>query len=342
MGVVRRTGSTVAGIQLVPDPGFDARYGFDLDRLLTMTAPDNEPEDFDSFWRFVAGEADAVDPDPHIHGWRTCPGRPDHEIADLSYRSLDGLTVGGWVTRPRAGADQLIVVSHGYHGRSEPTLEHIPDDAATVQPVARGLPDRSHVPGIGGDGLPHVLWGIDNPRSYSHVGSTADLWLAATVGESVLPRRRRLSCVGTSFGGGIATLAIAGDQRFDAAWIEVPSFGNHPWRVTVDCTGSGQTVREHVATHPEAMGTLAYADAATAARRVRIPVLAAAALADPAVPPPGQFSVAMSLGGPTWLHVLPWGHCEWIGHARELAEYQAAIAEFFLDPAESTSGSRTA
>ena len=101
------------------------------------------------------------------------------------------------------------------------------------------------------------------------------------------------------------------DDRFDGAVLGVPTFGNQGLRVTQECLGSGQVVREYWLAHPEALETLRYVDAASAARRVRLPVVATPALSDPVVPPPGQFSVVNSLAGPVWRHVLAGGHGEW-------------------------------
>ncbi|ACQ82297.1 Acetyl xylan esterase [Beutenbergia cavernae DSM 12333] len=329
----RLTGATVAP-ELVPDPGFDATYGHTLEDLLHVSAPADEPADFDAFWASVRAETSAVDPLPEVSGWRPLPGHEaTHEVADLSYRSLDDAAIGGWVVRPTDGAEEVVVVGHGYGGRSDPGLDGVPPRALAVMPVARGLGSRSVVPGIGNDALPHVLWGIETPRSYSHVGSTADLWLAVTIGLALVPEARRLTYHGGSFGGGIGALALAFDDRFDGGYLEVPSFGDYPWRAGVDCLGSGRWVRAHLREHPEALETLRYADAATAAGRVRVPVVVAPALADPSVPPPSQFAVANALGGPTWLHALPAGHSEWVGSDAHERPDDASIRRFLLEQA---------
>lgn len=67
----------------------------------------------------------------------------------------------------------------------------------------------------------------------------------------------------------------------------------------------------------------------TAARWIRVPVLVAGALFDPAVPPPGQFAVYNALGGPKELHVLTAGHFEHAGRAEETAALGEATTAFF-------------
>ena len=106
-------------------------------------------------------------------------------------------------------------------------------------------------------------------------------------------------------------MTLSMDDRFDAAVLGMPTFGNQPLRVTQECLGSGRIVRNHVREHPAALETLRYADAASAARRVRVPVFATPALADAIVPPPGQFSVVNALAGPVRRHALAGGHGRW-------------------------------
>ncbi|MHA7984259.1 acetylxylan esterase [Rathayibacter sp. CAU 1779] len=314
--------------------GFDPTHGYALTELLEIGTPE-EPDDFDAFWAGISPEADAIELAIGMGAWSPLPDAPGVEVADLQFRSLDGRWIGGWLTRPRGGVAPArgFVIGHGYGGRDAPDVSGIPTDAVAVFPVARGLPTRSEVEGVGGaTGLHHVLWGIRSPREYSHVGSVVDTWIAARVLRMLFPGIDLPVYIGGSFGGGIGALALAFGDRFSAGVLEVPSFGNHPLRVAVPSTGSAAVVREYVVEHPEVMETLRYADAASAALRVTVPVLVLPALADPSVPPQGQFAVANALGGPTWVHVLPHGHCaggdgcEDSGRADAVARFLAEVA----------------
>ncbi|GAB3614609.1 acetylxylan esterase [Humibacter ginsengisoli] len=290
--------------------GFDPTHGLDLDALLEIRAPEHEPPDLDLFWAGLVHEAAELDPQLEVGEWRPLESEPQVQVADVRYRSLDGIRIGGWLTRPNGAVTRGLVVGHGYGGRDAPDAAIVPNDTVALFPVARGLPSRSQVEGVGGDtGLHHVLWGIRSPRGYSHVGSVADTWIAAGLLRTLFPHLGRVDYLGSSFGGGIGALAMGFGDCFDAGVLEVPSFGHHAWRVSVPSTGSAHLVAEHVLDHPEAMHTLSYVDAACAARRVQVPVLVLPALADPSVPSPGQFAIANSLGGPTWMHVLAHGHC---------------------------------
>jgi cephalosporin-C deacetylase len=310
---------------LDPDPGFDATFGYDLQRLLTIGVPDTEPDDLDLFWTEVKEEADGVDPQAELGAW----GRHDdeHEVADISFTSLDGIRIGGWLVRPDTDVSRGLVVGHGYGGRDAPD-GWLPAGAAALYPVARGLPSRSLTAGIGDTSAVHVLTGIGSPRSYSHVGSTADHWIAARVLRDLVPGVQRLDYLGGSFGGGIGVFTLAYDRSFTAGVLEVPSFGHHPIRLTLPCLGSAESVRRYAQGHPDVVETLRYVDAATVATRVRQAVLVLPALADPSVPPPGQFAVANALAGPTSVHVLPAGHAEYAGIAEATAQADAVTRAF--------------
>lgn len=323
MPIIRSTGAASAARDLVDAPGLDPTYGMSVDELRRCGPPprEDEPADFDAFWQGIGDEARCIDPDFDLgpwRPWRYASGVPDgadhggYEVADLTYTSLDGARIGGWVVRPVDGADQIAVCGHGYLGRSEPSCDDVAPTAISIYPVARGLPTRSSAPGMGREaGHHHVIWGIESPRDYAVVKSAVDYSIAATVGQWLLPDATRRVYHGGSFGGGVGTLMLSIDERFDAAVLGVPTFGNQPVRITQTCLGSGQIASEYVRAHPSALQTLRYADAASAARRVSIPVFVTPALADPVVPPPGQFAVAEGLAGPVWQHVLAGGHGSW-------------------------------
>jgi cephalosporin-C deacetylase len=97
------------------------------------------------------------------------------------------------------------------------------------------------------------------------------------------------------------------------------------------CTGSGESVRRYHAAHPEVIDVLRHFDAATAAARITIPVQVAAALFDPAVPPPGQFAVYNALPGPRDLVVLATGHVEDAESVVEQRSLLAAQRRFLTD-----------
>lgn len=288
----------------------DPTYGYDLQALLAVEAPE-PPDDFADFWKSLHQRAREVDVAARFEGE---PELIDNRrVYDISYTSTDGLRLGGWLTVPAEGPIRRgIVAGHGYGGRPGPDPVTLLPDAATIFPCARGLPSRSLLPDLPDTGAMHVLHGISDRDRYVHGGCAADVWCAATALIDLVPETAdRLDYVGGSFGGGIGALALGWDERFTAGCLYVPSFGNHPLRLTLECTGSGEAVRRYARTHPEVIEVLRYFDAASAARLLTKPIQVSAALADPSVPPPGQFAVYNGLAGRRELVVMTAGHMEY-------------------------------
>lgn len=324
--------SRSAGVPHHPFP-FDPSYGRDLDTLLKIAPPDNEPGDFAEFWQALYRQARTTPVEPRL-GAKTGTTADGLDVFDVSFTSLGGVRVGGWVVAPADGVvERGFVIGHGYGGREEPDPELPAPRAAGIYFVARGLPTRSLLPGVPSEAPGHVLHGIEARDDYIIGGCVADLWCAATALTELFPSAaRRLDYSGISFGGGIGALALPWDERFTAAHLVVPTFGNHPLRATLECVGSGAAVRERYLRDPGVLDVLAYFDAATAARRVRVPVQAVPALFDPSVPPPGQFAVVNALAGPVDVHVATAGHfMDYAEYEEESLALDRAMQEFFAE-----------
>lgn len=308
---------------------FDPTHGYDLDALLAIAAPE-PPADFAAFWRELQSRAQAVTVAPTL---QELPSPQSHtQVFAVSFTSLDGVRIGGWLTRPRGEpVERGVVVGHGYGGREGPDF-HLPfRRTAMIFPCARGI-SWSARGDISGNPDQHVLHGIERRETYVHGGSAADtVWCAATALLELFPMAaRRLDYLGISFGGGIGALALPWDQRFHSGHLNVPSFGHQPLRLTLPCVGSGEAVRRYrYRTGPEATATLRYFDAAVAARFLQIPMHVAAARFDPAVPPPGQFAIYNALAGHRELFVLQAGHFDHGGLAAEDARLRDALGYFF-------------
>lgn len=311
---------------------FDPAYGHTLDELLRVPAP-AAPEGFEAFWKARYSEARAVATAPEIG---PAEGERDGvRLHEVSFTSVGGLRLGGWLALPVEGpAEHGFVIGHGYGGRQDPGAEvplPLPRSAA-ILPCVRGMGSRGLRPGIPSQAAGHVLHGIGSRDTYVIGDCAADLWCAASALQELLPELRgpgSLGYLGESFGGGLGALALPWDERFGAAQLTVPTFGNHPLRLTLRCSGSGESVRAHHREHPGVTEVLRYFDAATAAAWLQVPTFVAAALFDPAVPPPGQFAVHNALPGPRELLVLGAGHFEYDGRAAELAELGTRRQRFF-------------
>ena len=292
----------------------DGTHGHTLSTLRSIE-PVPAPDDFAERWVRWREQAKTVDAAPAVLTTETVHGR---RVSIVEHAGADGIRLRAWLVEPVAEPARVGVIhSHGYGGRDAVDLARIPEDAAAIFPVARGLPTLNA--GIGAPEQPaeHVLVGIDDPERYVLGLCARDLWLAADA-LTALVGPLPLYYVGESFGGGIGALALPWDERYIGATLIVPSFGQYDERLTVRCLGSGEAVREHVARHPEAREVLRWFDASTALGFAGIPVRVEAALRDQWVPPQGQFAVA-NAARMLELAVLPAGHAEYPGIAQVTA-----------------------
>lgn len=316
----------------VHDFPFDPAYGCTLDDLSAMPAPP-APDGFADFWRARYETARTVATEPEIGPLED--ERDGVRIHAVTFTSVGGARLGGWLALPADGpARRGFVIGHGYGGRQEagPDVPLPLPGAAAILPCVRGMGARGRMAGVPDVADAHVLHGIESRGTYVIGDCVADLWCAASALHELVPELAGagpLGYLGESFGGGLGALALPWDDRFGAAQLTVPTFGNHPLRLTLPCVGSGESVRTYHREHPGVTEVLSYFDAATAAGFLERPTLVAAALFDPSVPPPGQFAVYNALAGERELLVLSAGHFEHAGSAEETAGLVAERRRFF-------------
>lgn len=288
----------------------DPAYGYSLEQLFQIQAPVG-PDNLKEFWEKTYCESRQIP--LRIESRRIHCERRDLELYEMEFDSLGRRRIGAWMTVPRGNPPERgLVIGHGYGGREGPDFDLPGPECVAIFPCARGI-GRSSAADLPCEPNEHVLNGIQSRETYIHRGSVADLWAAASALIELFPQTAKsLHYRGTSFGGGTGAMGMAWDQRFASAYFCVPSFGNHPLRVTLPCTGSGESVRQYYLKHPEVMEVLAYFDAASIARHIKIPVLCECALFDPAVPPPGQFSVYNALGCSKELIIRSAGHFDYL------------------------------
>lgn len=319
--------------QLEHDFPFDPTYGHKLGDLLAITPPP-APADFNSFWQTHYAETLRFRPTMNL---REIPSpRPDRQLHRIQLTTTGNLTLQGWLDVPRhEPIERLMIQLHGYCGRSEPEPTP-PARCAVLQPGLRGLPP-SLLPHIPASSKEHVLQGIENRDTYVLRGCVADIWCATTALLDRYPQAKdHLHYLGGSFGGGIGALALAFDPRFTKACLGIPTFGQHPMRLTQPCTGSGEAVRLYAHKHPEVSQVLAYYDSSTAATRIRIPTMVSPALFDPSVPPPGQFAVYNALiTAPGFLYIRKAGHFCHPDLPGDEADEKNARQQFFDAPSTS-------
>ncbi len=311
---------------------FDPAYNMDLAQLLAIEAP-HPPADFAEFWRRRHAQALSLSPRPRTT--LTALQSPKHRVYELQFVSTHAVEISGWLLVPKEGRVRRgVVFGHGYGGCELPEEILAVDQAAMLFPCFRGI-GRSPMVGVSSDPNFHVLHNIQDRHRYILGGCVEDLWLAVSSLLALFPEvAGQVAYSGISFGGGIGALAVPWDTRIQRMHLQVPTFGHQALRLTLPCVGSGESVRSFQPPPGfHAIDTLAYYDAATAARYLRIPVLVAAALFDPVVPPPGQFAVFNAIAEPLKrLFVLQAGHFDEAGQAQQLQDMHQEVASFFMEP----------
>jgi cephalosporin-C deacetylase len=306
---------------------FDPTYGYDLDALLAVDAPP-EPPGFRPFWSRRYKRAVKVDPAPVLAP--SAHPRAGFLVSDVEYRSTEGFPIRGWLLEPATGPVRAgFVVGHGYGGLEKPDFDLPRGDAVYLAPCFRGLARSSRAP-ISTDPVWHVLHDIHLRDRYIVGGCVEDVWTAVTTLLRIRPDvEGRVGYIGHSFGGGIGALALPWERRVARAHLDVPTFGHHPLRLRLPTIGSAAAVQGFARGNRHVVETLAYFDAAVAARYIRVPTHVSAALFDPAVVPPGQFAIYNALPSPKDLFVRSAGHFEYTEKVIEDAELRAELREFF-------------
>ena len=306
--------------QLKHDFDFDPTHGYSPDALKAIRPPE-APAGFDAAWSERYAKAMALDPRPVLTPAHE--SHPDWSVHDIAYSTTDKMTIHGWLLVPRSGiVSRGLVVGHGYGGREAPDFDIPIENTAILFPCFRGL-SRSASPPISPNSAWHVLHDIDKPKRYIIGGCVEDLWLAVSALIALFPQvHDKVGYSGISFGGGLGALAIPFDPRIDRGMLEVPTFGNRPLWLKLPCIGSARSVQLYSRRHPEVAETLRMYDAAIAATRIRVPMIAAVALLDQAVAPSCQFSIANALPQNDYnqIFILDAGHFDYPDNA---AQHQA-------------------
>jgi cephalosporin-C deacetylase len=285
---------------------FDPTHGYSYEQLKEVGFPPAFPE-FSKFWENTYQENLKLPLNIRLED--TGKIYENMKVSKMFYHSWGGFTTGAWVLEPlneevRAG----LVVGHGYGGRDGYANSFIPKNTAIILPVARGF-HISAAEGYPGESSKHVIFNIEDKNEYSLRGCVAELWTAFSCLYELFPKITTCGFAGASFGGGLGALMAPFEKRLSRVHLSVPTFGNHPIRLQIKSTGSGESVRIYSALSPNVVNNvLPFYDAATAASLIEIPALITPALFDPAVPPPGQFSVANAIPSEKEVWVFQTGH----------------------------------
>jgi cephalosporin-C deacetylase len=309
---------------------FDPSYGYDLSTLLEVEAPQSS-ERFCRFWRANFERLKQHKPKPKIRHTGEVVGK--FELYSFCYFSTDHVEIKGWALIPSASpVNKVIIVGHGYGGCNEPEGGEVPvDDCAYLYICYRGI-SRSATETIPENPDSHVLHNIDDKDNYVIRGCVDDTWLAVSAAEILFPAAKdHIGYMGISFSGGIGALATAWDKRIKKLHIQVPTFGHQPLRLELPSLGSAKAVQNLYQKHPFVVDTLSFYDSAVAAAHITVPVHVAAALEDPYVAPPGQFSIYNNLRSEKALYVLDKGHMDYPEYKTQQTELMNELSMFFAD-----------
>lgn len=308
---------------------FDPSFGYSAEDLFNVSSIPELPEGGKEFWETRYQKA--LEVLPEITEVEAPQSLPSGILKQIKFNTTGGRRLGAWLGIPADGnVKRLIVFGHGYGGILEVPTEW-PADSACLFPCLRGQGLLSLFEDLPSTSAFHVLVGIEDKETYIHGDNAADLWCAVTALRSLYPDTNiPLFYNGGSFGGGIGALALPWDNRIQKGLLRVPSFGNHPLRLTLPCTGSGEAVRQRWLRNPKILeNTLRWHDAAATIRHATQPILFICALQDPSVPSPGQFSVWQAHGGPSRLIITPAGHMRYPEEAAILREIATEMDTFF-------------
>jgi len=296
----------------IPHPfPFDPTYGHTPGSLLHVHMEDPSPSDFGDFWRGLRERARTVPLNLAVSEIDS----PDtgYRLLRVDYSSFPDYRIGAWAIVPRdlSAVRSGRVVGHGYSGREAADWTHAHPSRAVLFPVAPGFHISADPRLPLNDSWQHVIHGIRSPETYILGPCAAAFWAGPDVLSALVPGvPLRFHYVGWSFGGGIGTLMLPWEPRYETAELGQPTFGNHPFRLRHECVGSAEAVRRLCLERPGIAQTLQYFDAVFAARNLTIPAVYACSQFDPSVPPPGQFSVYNAHAGPKRLSPFTSGHFE--------------------------------
>lgn len=303
---------------------FDPTHGYTPEQLRAL-APPPAPSGFDAFWQATYRETAGVPLDLQVKELESPVAT--HRLAEVRHRTLDGLAVGAWLVTPKDRPLRMAaVIGHGYGGPGAPTFPA--RDAVLLITCAPGFA-LSAQPGLPDQAMEHVVYGLAQRETYLIRHCVAALWSSAWVLRELVPAAcAMLVYRGDSFGGGLGALMLPWEPLYRRGYLGVPTFGHQPLRARLACNGSGDAVQRYLVQHPDALEVLRHFDAATAATRIRIPVLCAPAHFDPAVAPAGQMAVANALRSTGEVFEISAGHFEHPGLAAELVELDRRTESF--------------
>jgi cephalosporin-C deacetylase len=231
--------------------------------------------------------------------------------AKVTYRSLDGVRINGWLAHPYETAGKVrrrfpaIITGPGYRGDgtgielSESLRGYV---VLHVAPRSQG--DSAALWRI--DGPDFLTWHMSNPEGYFYQGAYCDMVRGVDylcTRDDVDPER--IGAMGISQGGGLVLATAALDPRIKAVVARIPFLCNMRVAATINGSLANTLLTRYNALTPQNLNTFDYFDPVNLARRIQAPTFMCAGGKDTTCPPQTIRPVFDNLAGVKVLAIYP-------------------------------------
>ena len=303
-------------------------FDLPLAKLKTYKAPDNEPKDFDAFWKRTLGEAADKATEPRFE-------RVDSDayqlvdVYDLTFSGYDGQPVRGWFIEPAGNTKKLpcFVTFIGYGGGRSLPIDHVAPAIAGFANLVMDTRGQGSVwaPGDTPDNVPpglnsnaqfpgYMTRGIESADSYYYRRVFADAVRAVhTAAAHERVDAKRIAVTGVSQGGGI-TLAAAGlvGKQAKLCMPDVPYLCHYRRACELVDTAPYNEISQYLKTHrgkvEQVFNTLAYFDGVNFAKRITARSLFSVGLMDTVCPPSTIFAAYNNVAGRKDMNLYEYNH----------------------------------
>ena len=275
--------------------------------LITSERP--RPADFDTFWQNAKTELAAIKPEYKITEIPDS-SKDDRVVYLVEMKSLDGLTVRGWLTEPKTNSKNksfaVLLALPGYQVDLKPMFGTDPDIAILTLNI-RGSGNSRDVINVRRES--YIVLNIEDKNRYVLKGAVMDCVRAV---DFIYSRRElrhdNIIAAGGSLGGWLAIATSAVDKRINFCssanpiLCDIRSWANEVGWPFFD-------IKKYVATRPgltfdKVLDNLDYFDGKNFASTIKAPTLVGLGLVDPIIPPNNVYTLYNEVHAPKHLIIF--------------------------------------